>query len=83
MPFPARNRHRKIAELQAIQNDNHPFLNDYEPRLKTEPYVKCFLFFSFSKSTLKESLLSDGHFQSINAGYRTTILVFTWFILQY
>ena len=33
-----------------------------ELRLKTESYVTCFLFFFSSKSILKESLLSDGHF---------------------
>ena len=33
-----------------------------ELRLKTEPYVTCFLFFLSSKSTLKKSLLSNGHF---------------------
>ena len=33
-----------------------------EPRLKTETYVTCFLFFLSSKSTSKGSSLSDGHF---------------------
>ena len=48
-----------------------------EPRLKTEPFVMCFLFFLSLKSTLKKSLLSDGHIilQSINAGFKTAILV--------
>ena len=30
-----------------------------EPRLKTEPFVMCFLFFLSLRSTLKKSLLSD------------------------
>ena len=33
-----------------------------ELRLKAKPYVTCFLFFLSSKSTLKKSSLSDGHF---------------------
>ena len=34
-----------------------------EPRLKTEPYVTCFLFFLSSISAFKKSLLSDSHFK--------------------
>ena len=34
-----------------------------EQRLKTEPYLACFLFFLSSKSTSKKSSLSDGHFK--------------------
>ena len=51
MPFPARNCQRKIAVLQPIQSDNHPFEMINEPRPKTESYVMCFLFFLSSKST--------------------------------
>ena len=33
-----------------------------QPRLKTEPYVRCFLLFLFLTSTLRKSSLSYGHF---------------------
>ena len=51
-----------------------------EPRLKTEPFVMCFLFFLSLKSKLKKSLLSDCYIilESINDGFRTAILVL-WF----
>ena len=59
MPFPAKNCHRNVVELQPIQT---LFETINEPRLKTEPYVTCFLFFLSSKSTSKKSSLSDSHF---------------------
>ena len=53
-----------------------------EPRLKTGPYFTCFLlFFLSSKSTMKKVYYQMVILQSINAGFRTAILVFTWFIL--
>ena len=66
MPFPARNRHRKIADFSRFREIVIPFETVNDPRLKTEPCVTCFLFF----------------LSSINAGFSTAILVFTWFILQ-
>ena len=52
-----------------------------EPRLKTEPFVMCFLFFLSLKSTLKKSLLPDGHIilKSINAGFKIATLVLCFF----
>ena len=50
-----------------------------EPRLKTEPYVTYFLFFLSSKSTLKKVCYEMVILQSINVGFRTAILGFTWF----
>ena len=83
MPFPARNGHMVIVRLQSFSQFRvtitlYEMIN--EPKLKTEPFVMCFLFFLSLKSTLKKSLLSDGHIilQSINAGFRTAILVL-WF----
>ena len=46
MSFPAKNGHRKIAELQLIPSDKitlYEMIN--EPRLKTEPYVTLRAFF--------------------------------------
>ena len=54
-----------------------------EPRLKTVPYVTCFLFFLSSKATSNKVRYKMVILQSINAGFRTVILVFTWFILYY
>ena len=52
-----------------------------EPRLKTETFVMCFLFFLSLKSILKTTLLPDGHniLQSINGGFKIATLFFCFF----
>ena len=85
MPFPARNGHRKTAELQLIQSDNHLYAYEMTDKLRlkmTEPYITCFLVLLSLKFTLKKKLVIRGSFYNQqNAGFRTVILVFTRFIL--
>ena len=54
-----------------------------ELRLRTEPYIMCFLFILSWKSTLKKSLLSDGHFAIDKCWFYNSHFGFTWFILQF
>ena len=74
MLFQARNHHRKIAELQPVQSDNHPFEMINEPRLKTELYITYVLSVLFVFKIYIEKF-SDGHFTIDNAG--------TWYRQQF
>ena len=57
-----------------------------KPRLKTEPYIH--ILYVLSVLFVSEIYIEKKNYQmvilqSINAGFRTAILVFTWFKLEY